>query len=73
MDLYLQTLLVCCQREPNRVGAARHLRAAENPPPMGKEAKTQDLIERPRHTNTDVADSDSGRASVPTYRTDIPR
>ena len=69
MDLYLRTLLVCCQRAPTRVGAARHRRAAENPAPRGKEAKTHDLIERPRHTNTDVADSASGRASVPTRRT----
>ena len=36
-------------------------------------AKTHDLIERPRHTKPDVADSDSGRASVPTRRTDVPR
>ena len=27
MDLSLRTLLVCCQREPTRVGAARHRRA----------------------------------------------
>ena len=37
------------------------------------EAKTHDLIERPRHTKPDVADSDSSRASVPTRRTDVAR
>ena len=35
--------------------------------------KTQDRIARPRHTNTDVADSASGSAAVPTRRTDVPR
>ena len=74
MDLYWRTLLVCGQSAPTRVGAARPRRAAEPPPaPRGQEAKTHDLIERPRHTTPDVADSASGRASVPTRRTDVPR
>ena len=36
MDRSLRTLLVCCQRAPTRVGAARHRRAAENPQPPGE-------------------------------------
>ena len=35
MDLYWRTLRVCGQREPTRVGAARHRRAAEHPQPPG--------------------------------------
>ena len=51
------------------------LQEAGSPPgaPRGNEAKTQDRIERPRHTTPDVADSESGSASVPTRRTDVPR
>ena len=53
MDLSWRTLRVCGQSAPTRVGAARPRRAAEHPPaPRGTEAKTHDLIERPRHTNT---------------------
>ena len=74
MDLYWRTLRVCGQSAPTRGGAARPRRAAEHPPaPRGNEAKTQDRIARPRHTTPDVADSDSGRASVPTRRTAVPR
>ena len=73
MDLSLRTLLVCGQSAPTRVGAARPRRAAETPAPRGQEAKTQDRLERPRHTKPDVADAASGRASVPTRRTDLPR
>ena len=74
MDLSWRTRRVCGQSAPTRVGAARHRRAAEHPqPPGGTEATTHDRIERPRHTNTAVADADSGRASVPTRRTDVPR
>ena len=74
MDLAWRTRRVCGQSALTRGGAARHRRAAEHPPaPRGHEAKTQDRIARPRHTNTDVTDSDSGSASVPTRRTAVPR
>ena len=36
MDLCWRTLLVGCQSEPTRVGAARHRRAAETPSPRGE-------------------------------------
>ena len=54
--------------------ARRAIDARPSPPaPRGHEAKTPDRIERPRHTNTAVAASAAGRASVPTRRTAVPR
>ena len=62
------------QSAPTKGGrGAPSTRGRDPPAPRGNEAKTHDLIERPRHTNTDVADSAAGSASVPTRRTDVPR
>ena len=61
-------------REHRPGWARRALDARPSPPaPRGNEAKTHALIERPRHTKPDVAASASGRASVPTRRTDVAR
>ena len=52
MDLSLRTLLVCCQRAPTRVGAARHRRAAEHPQPPGgtrRRRKTESSVLATRH------------------------
>ena len=63
----------CAARAHRPGGARRAIDARPRPPtaPRGNEAKTHDRIERLRHTTPDVADSDSGRAAVPTCRTAV--